>query len=120
QAGVSLAANLRKLEVIDDAFTRLTAERSESAGGTTALRGQAVEELAFQDVSFGYRPGQAVLDGVSFVAHRGEVTAIVGSTGSGKTTIADLIARFYEPRDGAILADGVDIAQLSLEEWRRQ
>jgi ATP-binding cassette, subfamily B, bacterial MsbA len=121
QAGVSLAANFRKLEVIDEAFTRLSAERSEPADGTATPPPSIIRELAFRDVRFGYPGGGAsVLNGLSFICRHGEVTAIVGSTGAGKTTIADLIARFYDPTEGAIAADDIDIARTELTLWRRQ
>ena len=60
-----------------------------------------------------------VLRGVSFVARPGETVALVGHTGAGKTTIVNLLLRFYEPQRGRITANGVDIRDLPLEEWRR-
>jgi ABC-type multidrug transport system fused ATPase/permease subunit len=121
QSGVSLAANFRKLEVIDQAFTQLAAERSEPAGGDAADMPATISELAFDNVRFRYPASDtAVLNGLTFACRRGEVMAIVGSTGAGKTTVADLIARFYDPDEGTITVDGTDVTHIKLASWRRQ
>jgi ABC-type multidrug transport system fused ATPase/permease subunit len=65
--------------------------------------------LEFRDVSFSYRQDQPVLSGINFEIRPGEKVAIVGPTGSGKTTIIHLIERFYEPETGSIMLDGMDI-----------
>lgn len=77
-------------------------------------------EIAFQDVSFAYNEGAWVLEDVSFRVSPGEKVAIVGPTGAGKSTIADLITRFYDPQQGAILIDGKDIRRLDLKGLRRK
>ena len=77
--------------------------------------------VEFRDVEFRY-PGaeEPVLSGITFTARPGETTAVVGSTGSGKTTLISLIPRFYEVTGGAVLVDGVDVRQLSQRDlWRR-
>jgi ATP-binding cassette subfamily B protein len=75
---------------------------------------QALPELTgrveFRDVSFGYEPGRAVLDGVSFVAEPGQTIALVGHTGGGKTTVMNLVAKLYLPTQGSVLLDGHDLA----------
>jgi ATP-binding cassette subfamily B multidrug efflux pump len=73
--------------------------------------------VEFRDVEFRY-PGaeQAVLHGISFEARPGETTAIVGSTGSGKTTVLNLIPRFYDATSGSVLIDGVDVREVAREE----
>ena len=73
--------------------------------------------VEFRDVEFRY-PGaeEPVLRGVSFTAAPGETTAIVGSTGSGKTTVVNLIPRFYDATEGAVLVDGVDVRSLARED----
>jgi ATP-binding cassette, subfamily B, multidrug efflux pump len=77
--------------------------------------------LEFRDVEFRY-PGaeEPVLRGISFVANPGETTAIVGSTGSGKTTLINLVPRFYDVTGGQVLLDGVDVRELDRQDlWRR-
>jgi ATP-binding cassette subfamily B multidrug efflux pump len=76
-------------------------------------------EVEFRDVSFAYRPDVPVLQGVSFRAPAGSVTAIVGRTGAGKTTIVNLLARFYEVSSGSILIDGIDIRGYARSSLRR-
>lgn len=73
--------------------------------------------VEFRNVSFGYEDAQNyVLSEVSFTAEKGKVTAIIGSTGSGKTTIANLIPRFYDVTKGAVLFDGVDVRNLAQDD----
>lgn len=75
--------------------------------------------LEFKDVTFGY-PGaeKPVLNNISFSAAPGEVTAIIGGTGSGKSTLVNLIPRFFDVKEGAILLDGVDIREMTQEALR--
>ncbi|MEB3034686.1 ABC transporter ATP-binding protein [[Mycobacterium] nativiensis] len=75
--------------------------------------------IALHDVSFGYRTEQPVLAGLSVAIPAGQTVALVGSTGAGKTTIAKLIARFYDPTSGSVTLDGVDVRHLSQAELRR-
>ena len=80
--------------------------------------------IAFEDVWFHYGDADDgapawVLRGIDFVARPGETVALVGHTGAGKTTIVNLLLRFYEPQRGRITANGVDIRDLPLDEWRR-
>jgi ATP-binding cassette subfamily B multidrug efflux pump len=74
--------------------------------------------LEFRHVSFAYPRGDRVLHDVSFTLRKGERLALIGPTGAGKTSIVSLICRFYEPQQGQILLDGVDIRQLSLADLR--
>ena len=76
-------------------------------------------EVEFQDVSFHYTAGRASLKDVSFVAEPGQTVAVVGPTGSGKTTLVNLIPRFYEAASGRVLVDGMDVRELKLEQLRR-
>jgi len=75
-------------------------------------------EIAFQDVSFDYGDGNDVLRQVSFAVSPGQRLALVGVSGAGKSTIASLILRLYEPQEGAIFVDGVDIQQYRRESLR--
>lgn len=77
-------------------------------------------ELFFNNVSFAYTPGETVLENISFRVRPGETLALVGPTGVGKTTIASLIPRFYDPTSGAITLDGHDLRDIQLESLRRQ
>ncbi len=76
--------------------------------------------VTFDHVSFGYEEGATVLHDVTYTAEPGRVIAIVGETGCGKTTLINLLMRFYDVTEGAILLDGVDIRKLRREELRRQ
>ncbi len=79
----------------------------------------APSEVVFEDVHFSYNPGEPVLHGVSFRVAPGEKVAVVGYTGAGKTTIINLLSRFYEVDSGRILVNGVDIRDLTLADLRR-
>ena len=82
--------------------------------------GDCKGQVEFRDVSFGYTPDTTVLHHVSFTAQPGKVIAIVGETGCGKTTLINLLMRFYDVSSGAILLDGIDIRNLKRDELRRQ
>jgi ATP-binding cassette subfamily B multidrug efflux pump len=75
--------------------------------------------VAFEDVSFRYRPEVPLIDGLSFAVEPGRTVAIVGPTGAGKTTLVNLLMRFYDVRGGRITLDGVDIAGVPRTELRR-
>jgi ATP-binding cassette subfamily B protein/subfamily B ATP-binding cassette protein MsbA len=86
--------------------------------GARAL-GRAGGDVEFANVVFAYQAGHPVLKGVSFRARRGETVAIVGPSGAGKTTMASLLVRFYEPQAGEVRIDGHDAANFTLESLRR-
>lgn len=77
-------------------------------------------EVSFENVSFSYEKGHKILDSINFTAKKGETYAIVGPTGAGKTTIVNLISRFYNVDSGRILIDGVDISKVTLHSLRTQ
>jgi ATP-binding cassette, subfamily B, multidrug efflux pump len=77
-------------------------------------------EVIFEDVKFGYSPEKLVLTGVNLHAHPGEMVALVGHTGSGKTTIINLILRFYDVSGGAVKIDGIDVRSVTQASLRRQ
>jgi subfamily B ATP-binding cassette protein MsbA len=76
--------------------------------------------LKFEDVHFAYEADKPVLRGISFEADPGSVVALVGSSGSGKSTIAGLAASFLEPAEGKVLVDGVDLRRVQLASYRKQ
>lgn len=80
----------------------------------------SVGSISFHSVCFGYRPGPNILQDISLELRRGRIVALVGPTGAGKSTIAGLISRFYDPTSGCILLDGHDLRAVSLAFVRRQ
>lgn len=91
----------------------------EANTGTVRISGLK-SSIAFEDVAFSYDGGARAVDGVSFTVTRGEVLALVGSSGAGKTTLANLLPRFYDVDRGRITIDGVDISDIDLVSLRRQ
>ena len=87
----------------------------EGGAALVPLRG----DVRFHDVVFGYTPGRKILDGVSLYAKPGQEIAFVGSTGAGKTTIINLITRFYEIQGGEITYDGIDLRRIRKDDLRR-
>ena len=90
---------------------------TELDAGTSPLKGLP-PKLEFRDVEFWYEEERPILQGVTFSVEPGEKVAIIGQNGSGKSTILNLLLRFYEPKAGQILADGVDVQDIPLEEYR--
>jgi len=101
------------LEIVDSPASELSDDDKPSL----ALSESRVE---FQDVSFAYRANEQVLNRMSFVAEPGKVTALVGPSGGGKSTVLALLLRFYEVSDGDILIDGQQIAKVSRKSLRQQ
>jgi ATP-binding cassette subfamily B protein len=95
------------------------AERDAPKGPATEAGDREIA-LAFENVTFGYKPGSPVLKDVSFVARRGERIALVGPTGAGKSTITQLLLRLYDGGTGVVRVDGDDVAGLSRAELRRR
>jgi ABC-type multidrug transport system fused ATPase/permease subunit len=77
-------------------------------------------EIVFDDVTFGYDPDRSVLHDLSFHVEPGKTLAIVGPTGAGKSTLAKLLSRFYEPQKGTITVDGTDVRKVTLNSLHRQ
>jgi ATP-binding cassette subfamily B protein len=94
----------------------LLKEETDIEGSNVSIRGK---DIVFRNVSFSYRKtGPEVLRHINFTLYHGKVTAIVGASGGGKTTLLKLLMRFYEPTEGAILIGDDNINQVSYEEWR--
>jgi len=93
-------------------------EKEELDDGSGELD-QVEGHIEYRDVSFGYHNERPVLDGISFTIKPGQVVALVGASGSGKSTIASLMARFYDPDKGVISVESVDIRSLHLKELRK-
>jgi len=93
----------------------------EDDGRSRPLKIGAIKgDVVFDRVSFEYEEGKPVLNNVSFVSNTGSVTALVGTSGSGKTTIAGLAASFLTPSQGLITVDGMDLSKVSLDSYRSQ
>jgi ATP-binding cassette, subfamily B, bacterial len=84
------------------------------------LIGRVRGHVRYEDVTFGYATDRPVLQNISFDAEPGETVALVGATGAGKTTIANLLMRFYDPQGGRVLVDDLDVRMLRLEGLRQQ
>ena len=92
-------------------------EKPEDVGGTVEL-GEVKGDITFEDIHFAYNPSEPVLKGLNLNVKAGQKVAIVGATGSGKTTIVNLLTRFYDCDSGSIKIDGKDITQVPKDELR--
>jgi ATP-binding cassette, subfamily B, multidrug efflux pump len=119
---VASMANLMQSGVAsaERVFELLDAEEQEPDPAEASLPAQRRGRVEFEDVSFSYRPEQPLIENLSLVAKPGQTVAIVGPTGAGKTTLVNLIMRFYELDAGRITLDGVDITALKREDLRAQ
>lgn len=107
-AGLDRTEEIMNMEPEDDGSLR------------TIQIGKITGNLVFRDVTFAYEPGKDVLNGISFEAPAGSVTALVGTSGSGKSTIAGLVATFLTPTSGQITVDGQNLSLVNLDSYRRQ
>jgi ATP-binding cassette subfamily B protein len=112
----SASASARRLLEVLDQDDRIADE----PGAVALDPARAGVHLQFQSVSFAYRPGRPVLNAVSFEAHPGEVIAVVGPTGAGKSTLVSLLPRFQDPAEGRVLWNGVDLRRLQVASLRGQ
>jgi subfamily B ATP-binding cassette protein MsbA len=96
----------------------LQESREDQDPDRTIVLGKIEGDLAFEHVDFSYDPGKPVLEDVSFESKPGSVTALVGSSGSGKSTIIGLVAAFHKPTSGRVTVDGVDLSKVRLGSYR--
>ena len=107
-----IAAGERVLGLLD--------EKSKITAPTNAAKLEEFKEsIEFRNVSFSYDDSRQVIDSVSFTIRKGETVALVGPSGGGKSTLSDLIPRFYDVTGGQILVDGIDLRDYDLESLRR-
>jgi subfamily B ATP-binding cassette protein MsbA len=107
-AGLDRTEEIMAMEPEDDGTTR------------DIVIGPIHGDIRFEQVNFSYEEGKPVLKNISFVAPAGTVTALVGTSGSGKTTIAGLAASFLSPVTGKITVDAIDLSKVSLSSYRSQ
>ena len=104
-----------------DRTMEILAEKDEFADPARVVTlDEIVGEVRFDDVRFAYDPQKPVLHGISFESQPGTVTALVGSSGSGKSTIISLICAFHKPDAGRVLVDGIDLSTVRLDSYRSQ
>lgn len=109
QSGLASAERVFELLDADE-------ETPDPLAAATAPTGSA--RVEFEDISFGYSPGQPVIEGLSLRVEPGQTVAIVGPTGAGKTTLVNLLMRFYEVDSGRILLDGIDVSTMTRHDLR--
>ncbi|MCU1322955.1 MAG: transporter related protein [Acidobacteriaceae bacterium] len=118
---VSIGTQLTEAIAGLDRTNEILAEKEEDSEPTrTHALGTIRGDVAFQNVTFAYEEGKPVLHGISFESKPGTVTALVGSSGSGKSTIISLICGFHTTTSGAILIDGQDLSTIRLSSYRQQ
>jgi ABC-type multidrug transport system fused ATPase/permease subunit len=118
-AAIAVVARARRI------FEVLDCQESVPERADARSLGRARGDVVLKDVSFSYEANgnlscpRTILRDISFRAHPGQITAIVGATGAGKTTLVSLLSRFYDPQEGSVLIDGHDIRELSLKSLRQ-
>jgi ABC-type multidrug transport system fused ATPase/permease subunit len=118
---VSIGTQLTEALAGLDRTTEILSEREEdSEPSRTVVMHPIVGDVAFEDVTFAYQANKPVLHGITFESKPGTVTALVGSSGSGKSTIISLICGFHTATGGQVLIDGIDLATIRLSSYRRQ
>ena len=117
QAGLQSVSMLvpytRNIEVFKH---KLDAHRESSSGGAPFI---FTKELVFKNISFSYDEKKPILTGADFSIRAGEMVGLVGPSGAGKTSIADLLLRLFKPNTGSLLLDGVPSEFIALDEWRK-
>ena len=113
-----LAALDRTLDLLEEPL-EMTQVRESGKAAVRPVRAEVRGRVAFENVSFTY-PGadEPVLEDLSFEAHKGQTVALVGASGAGKTTLCNLVARFYDPTAGRVTLDGTDLQDIDVEVFR--
>ena len=114
---IELNSNMVGVRVLFDIIDAPPSEPQDDAKPPLNVSAGRIE---FKDVRFGYRAEEPVLRGMSFVANPGNVTALVGQSGGGKSTVLNLVLRLYEPESGAVTVDGQNVADVSRVSLRKQ
>ncbi len=114
----AMAASERIFELIDTPVTITSPEKPYRPGETRTLS-EVEGTIELDRVVFAYKPGEPVLRNISFRIEPGQTVAVVGHTGAGKSTLANLLLRFYDVQEGAVRMDGVDVRDWDLRELRR-
>lgn len=118
---VNIGTQLTEAVAGIDRTMEILSEKDEFADPARSIQlGEIVGEVRFEDVEFAYDPEKPVLHGISFQAKPGTVTALVGSSGSGKSTIISLVCAFHAPVKGRVLVDEVDLSTVNLTSYRSQ
>ncbi len=118
---VSIGTQLTEAVAGLDRTTEILGEREEDRDPARVTTLEKIRgEVTFDDVTFAYEAGKPVLHGISFDSRPGTVTALVGSSGSGKSTIISLVCAFHTATSGRVLVDGIDLATVRLSSYREQ
>jgi ATP-binding cassette, subfamily B, bacterial len=118
QISSSISETQRGLAAMERVFEVLEKPPEKPDAPDAVVAPARVGEIRFEDVTFEYRPGLPVVQGLNLTVPGGSVVALVGASGAGKTTVTDLLARFYDPTRGAIRLNGVDLRKIRLKSYR--
>lgn len=119
---VEIAESIRRMQQARVSLRRITTIMSipEEPGRREGIEARFEKEIRFENLWFAYKDEDWIARDLSFSIPKGSVTAIVGASGSGKSTTVNLLCGFYRPQRGRVLVDGVDLGTINLESWRRK